>query len=78
MVSPNTSSCKLVDDDHLIAKGWKKRYIADPRMAREAKDNYETLGYEVHFEPFDSENVEEECQGCRMVLEKFVTVYTRK
>lgn len=78
MAIPKTSGCKLINDEHLISKGWEKRYTADSRMAREAKENYEALGYEVHFEPLDTENVEDECKGCQMVLEKFVTVYTRK
>jgi len=70
--------CTLPPDPELMAQGWQRRFIADPRMARDAVDNYHELGYEVKLEPVSLEHLKDECSACRTILERFQTVYTRR
>ncbi len=65
-------------DESLVAEGWERRYLADPRMAREAEENYSILGYEVKLQPLETAGIPEQCEGCSAVLQKFVVVYTKK
>lgn len=70
--------CTLPPDPKLLAKGWERRFIADPRMAREAVDSYGELGYEVRLEPISLDGLKDECSGCKAMLQRFSAVYTRK
>lgn len=70
--------CSLPGDAHLLEQGWQKRFLADPRMARDAEDSYKELGYEVRLEPLDEAALKEECSGCLALLRQFRVVYTRK
>ena len=36
------------------------------------------MGYEVHLEPILAADLSDECQGCTLATNFFVTVYTRK
>ncbi len=79
VLQSNTSGgCINADEDLLIGQGWQRRYVADPRAASEAKDNYESMGFEVQLLPIDVQSVSEECTGCQAALEKYQIIYTRK
>lgn len=71
-------SCTSPPDPELVAQGWERRFIADARMTRDALETYSELGYEVRLEPIDVEGLKDECTGCKVLLEKFSVVYTRK
>ncbi len=70
--------CTLPPNPELIARGWRRRFIADQRMARDAVETYKELGYEVILEPVSVERLKDECSGCRAVLERFQALYTRR
>ncbi|MFQ5637695.1 MAG: hypothetical protein ACE5IR_06830 [bacterium] len=70
--------CALPADTKLIAAGWEKRFLADTRMAKEAVENYGQLGFEVKLAPIKTETLDEECSGCKKLLDRFRMVYTRK
>jgi hypothetical protein len=70
--------CTLPGNPDLIAEGWERRFIADPRMAAEAVETYTELGFEVKLEPVKTDGLQEECSGCKGLLERFNMVYTRK
>jgi hypothetical protein len=58
--------------------GWERRFVATgPRLA-EAAALYESLGYEVRLERLTAQEMREECGDCRVALELFRTLYTRR
>lgn len=69
-------SCK--DEAQLIADGWERRYVADPRAAKEAEENYRQLGFEVMLVPPDPETLRDECSDCKVVIGDYRIVFTRK
>jgi hypothetical protein len=70
--------CSAPPNPKLIAEGWERRFVADARMAREAKDTYAQLGYEVKLESLVTSYLKEECTGCHILLKDFSVVYTRR
>jgi hypothetical protein len=73
------SEAQLSADSDLEAQGWERRFITDGLRAREMVDLYTELGYEVHLEPLDQQEFNEDCEDCALVaLLKFATLYTRK
>lgn len=66
-------------DPELVRKGWERRFIADGQRAREVKETYEELGFQVRLEPVQLREVRPECKDCQLImLANFSTVYTRK
>jgi len=73
------SERQLQADPGLVAEGWERRFITDSRRTQEVIDLYQELGFEVHLEPVQVEQFDDDCQDCALVaFLKFVTVYTRK
>lgn len=70
--------CLTPPDPKLVAEGWQRRFIADERMARDAVEAYTALGFEVKLVPLKPQEFLEECNECRVQVEKFHVVYTRK
>ncbi len=62
----------------LVAQGWERRFMAGAGRAKEATELYAAMGYEVHLEPILASDLSEECQGCTLATNFFVTLYTRK
>lgn len=63
----------------LVAQGWERRFITDGRRAQEMVDLYTELGYEVHLEPLQAEDFDDDCADCTLLaLLQFSTIYTRK
>lgn len=64
---------------NLEKHGWIKRTtINEPRLGEIIK-KYESLGFEVHLEPVNLEDLEDQCRKCyQNQINKFKTVYVRK
>jgi hypothetical protein len=65
--------------EELEKEGWIKRTtIGEPRLS-EIIFEYESLGYEVHLEPVELEDLGEECKSCYLSqIDKLKTLYVRK
>lgn len=65
--------------EELGKHGWVKRTtIREPRLS-EIIDEYKALGFEVHLEPVNLEEMDDECRRCYgKDVDKFKTVYVRK
>ncbi|MBM4424905.1 MAG: hypothetical protein FJ030_16210 [Chloroflexi bacterium] len=63
----------------LVAQGWERRFMADGKRLKEYVDLYTSLGFEVHTETIQPEEIGPECGDCRLIIcRQFVTLYTRK
>jgi hypothetical protein len=63
----------------LVAQGWQRRFVTDGRRLREYVELYESMGFEIHAEPLEPEEVSPDCGDCRLIiLLQFHTLYTRK
>jgi hypothetical protein len=65
-------------DAELAGEGWARRFVGGPPRLREVRELYESLGHEVRFETLSPEELAEECGDCRLALELFRVVYTRR
>jgi len=65
--------------EELKKEGWVKRTtIGEPRLS-EIVNEYKSLGFEVHLEPVNLDEMDEECRRCYgNEADKFKTVYVRK
>ncbi len=65
--------------EELEKHGWVKRTtIGEPRLS-EIIEEYKALGFEVHLEPVNLEEMDDECRRCYgKNFDKFKTVYVRK
>ena len=65
--------------EELEKEGWIKRTtIGEPRLSK-IVDDYKSLGFEVHLEPVNLDEMNEECRRCYgNEADKFKTVYVRK
>ena len=70
--------CTLPPDPELAAEGWELRFIADARMARDAVDTYQEVGYEVKLVALTGDSLKDECSGCKAIFQQFKALYTRK
>jgi hypothetical protein len=64
-------------EQHLAEQGWERRFTASEPRLSEARELYESLGYEVRLEPADISCRDTECRVC-LDAEKDMTIYTRK
>jgi len=62
----------------LIAEGWTRRFVAAPVRLKESIELYESMGYEVHLEPLTPEDLQAECEDCRLAVALFRVIYTRR
>jgi hypothetical protein len=66
-------------DEKLLAEGWERRFMADPKRLQEATQLYEELGFEVRAEAIQPNELSEVCGSCRVATcRAYVTIYTRK
>jgi hypothetical protein len=66
-------------DEELTKEGWERQFTYDEPRLSEAKELYESLGYEVHLEPATKEEIAGECSVClEEDMDKYKTLYTRK
>ena len=72
------TEAQLEPDPARVAAGWQRRFITDATRGEEMMELYRQLGYEVCADPVRVEELSDDCQGCRVVIEsQFVTIYTR-
>jgi len=65
--------------EELEKEGWIKRTTIGESRLREIVDEYKSLGFEVHLEPVNLDELDEECRRCyENDVNKFKTVYVRK
>jgi hypothetical protein len=63
----------------LVNEGWERRFMADGKRLNEYIELYTSLGFEVHTETVQPEEIGPECTDCRLIIcRQFVTLYTRK
>jgi hypothetical protein len=73
------SEAQLAPDPVRLADGWERRFIADGRRAEEMMALYRELGFEVCADPVRPEQMEDDCEDCKLLmLLEFKTIYTRK
>ncbi len=66
-------------DPKLVAEGWERRFMTQRGRLTEYTDLYRSLGFDVRAEPVRSDEVEPDCNDCRLILfQQIVTLYTRK
>ncbi len=65
-------------DEELAREGWSRRFVGGPPRLRELQELYESLGHEVRLERLSAEELAQECGDCRLALELFRVVYTRR
>lgn len=65
-------------EEELLRDGWERRFVAGPERLKEAVELYESKGYEVHLEPLGPEELQDQCQDCRLAIAFFRVIYTRK
>ncbi|HCX88606.1 MAG TPA: hypothetical protein DG761_11330 [Gammaproteobacteria bacterium] len=74
-----TDSSAVMADPVLTANGWVKRYLADSSRAREARELYAAMGYEVYEQQLDPADFPSSCGDCPSVVCKgYVMIYTRR
>ncbi len=59
--------------------GWMRRFVADEPRLSEAVQLYESLGYEVRFEPVALDETNKECKTCLIGqnCDRYRTIYIR-
>lgn len=73
------SQFSVADDPELIAAGWVRRFLADPKRAQEAMEMYTDLGFEVMAKKLSPDDFGPMCGECgASVCHSYVVVYTRK
>lgn len=65
-------------DRRLARAGWTRRFVAGPPRLEEAAELYRSLGLEVRLERPDPVELAEACGDCRLALELFRILYTRR
>ena len=65
--------------EELEKKGWIKRNTIDEPRLSEIVEEYKALGFEVHLEPVNLDELDEVCRRCYgNDGGRFKTVYVRK
>lgn len=63
----------------LVAAGWVCRFTVDSQRIKEVVELYSRLGYDVHVEPFRTEEMHSDCTDCAsQMVSEFKTIYTRR
>ncbi len=66
-------------DPELVAAGWLRRNLSAPDRIDEARELYESLGFEVRVESLQPENFGSKCGSCaEIACQSYVLIYTRK
>jgi hypothetical protein len=66
-------------DPERLAAGWERRFVVEARRAEEFVRLYESLGFEVCADPVRREQVDDDCDDCRIVLLlDYRAIYTRR
>lgn len=60
------------------AEGWTRRFLAASDRLREATRLYQDLGFDIRLERPGPEDLREECGDCRLAMDQFRIIYTRR
>jgi hypothetical protein len=67
----------MAAEEELVKDGWKKKATYDDPRLTEMVALYEKIGFEVHLEPINTENING-CTDCmQQNPDRFKTIYTR-
>jgi hypothetical protein len=61
----------------LLKLGWTRRFVSAPPRLAEIVALYRSLGFEVHLEQQEPDELDAQCQGCQAALGLSKIVYTR-
>lgn len=64
-------------DEELLAQGWTRRFVGAPPRLKEVIELYRSLGYQVHLEAQEPDELDEKCKTCVLAINLFRVVYTR-
>lgn len=79
LINQNSPAINLPPDPEMVAKGWERRFMADPNRLEESVNLYRELGYEIQINPVRPEELSVVCGDCRLaVCSAYSTIYTRK
>jgi len=79
MPTPRMPAFERPANPGLASEGWERRFMADGKRLNEYVELYTSLGFEVHTETVQPEEIGPECTDCRLIIcRQFVTLYTRR
>ena len=65
-------------DPALEAQGWVRRHLVDPDRARESRELYESMGFEVLERTLSPEDFGQQCRDCASIIcRSYILIYTR-
>jgi len=68
----------MTREEVLAEKGWKRQTTHDEPRLSNVVEMYEEMNFEVHLEPFSSDE-ESGCIECMKAMpDKYKTIYTKK
>ena len=68
----------MTREEELTSQGWEKQTTHDEPRLSDIVEMYEEMNFEVHLEPFNSDE-ESGCIECMKAMpDKYKTIYTRK
>ncbi len=77
--TPAVPNLNLAPNPRLAAAGWERRFTAGHDRLEEAAALYRELGFEVHIESIEPDELSEICGDCRLATcFAYQTIYTRK
>ena len=59
-------------------EGWTRRFMAAGDRLAEANRLYQELGFQIRLEAPGATDLRKECSECRLALEQFRVIYTRR
>jgi hypothetical protein len=66
-------------DPALLAEGWVRRNMVEPRRSEELIELYESLGLEVLVQAPEGSEFGEKCQACAVTAcSSYILIYTRR
>ena len=80
VVGPGGDVCDALEaDDALVRVGWERRYMTSRSKSEEARELYESLGFEVMLRSPKSSEFDDGCSSCAVqACNDDIVVYTRK
>jgi hypothetical protein len=74
-----SKECGVSANEMLVAEGWMRRHIIEPKRAEESAEMYREMGFEVRIEKLQKSDFGTACQGCGVTgCDDYVMIYTRR
>jgi hypothetical protein len=78
MSESDHNNAEVTRKEQLLNEGWTRRFIYDEPRLTEAKEMYESMGFEVRLEPVVTDELEDNCDTCiKSYPERYKILYTR-